>query len=610
MALTLTLVNNTTTYVGAGDPEIDLSNTNDVLVTSTGMVMSTTGVGISSTGAGGVAQHADIEGTVIGATIAIDMGSAAQHDQSLYVGQNGYVANLGGTEAAVVMRGYNDIVTNHGVIHGVSAGLEMQALSIGTPHHSTVDNFNLIEGAIGMRRDSGYDQEIILHNHGEVRGTANGIIGYVSYNGDGATNAIDTIENSGLMFGSVLLGAGNDSYDGTGGRVEKGAVFGGDGADKLTGGDFADILSGDAGSDALIGGDGDDTLTGGAGQDQVLAGGGFDNIDGGADQDQVQGGTGNDTIHGGDEMDQLWGDDGIDQVYGDAGDDHLFGGDGNDFLYGGTGADSLDGDAGDDTLDGGSEADTLRGGDGNDHMDGGGGVDFMVGAAGDDQLDGGTGADIMIGGMGNDTFIVDDAGDKVFDFGGGVDLVRSSVTFNLADPNQVQGTFENLELTGANNIDATGNAFANRITGNAGNNRIDGKAGADTLIGLAGNDRIDGGFGKDTMTGGLGNDKFVFDTQLNAKTNVDLVTDFKHGADTVLLDNAIFNALGLQQNVALKAGFFHAGSAAADADDHIIYNSANGALSYDADGVGGQAAIQFATLSGHPTIDFHDFVVI
>jgi Ca2+-binding RTX toxin-like protein len=49
---------------------------------------------------------------------------------------------------------------------------------------------------------------------------------------------------------------------------------------------------------------------------------------------------------------------------------------------------------------------------------------------------------------------------------------------------------------------------------------------------------------------------------------------------------------------------------AVDSDDYIVYNSATGTLSYDADGNGAGVAIAFATLTGHPAITATDFVVI
>ena len=87
---------------------------------------------------------------------------------------------------------------------------------------------------------------------------------------------------------------------------------------------------------------------------------------------------------------------------------------------------------------------------------------------------------------GDDTYIVDNAGDKVIELPGeGTDLVKASVSYTLSD------NVENLLLTGNTDINGTGNALANSLTGNDGNNVLDGDAGADTMAGGAGDD--DGG---------------------------------------------------------------------------------------------------------------------
>lgn len=140
--------------------------------------------------------------------------------------------------------------------------------------------------------------------------------------------------------------------------------------------------------------------------------------------------------------------------------------------------------------------------------------------------------------------------------------------------------------------------------------RIDGKKGDDTIAAGDGNDTIIGGAGKDAMSGGTGADQFVLNAGLTAP-NVDTITDFKHDADVIALDDAVFKAIG----PSLSAGEFYAiagASAAHDANDRIIYNTSNGRLYYDADGnkAGGVAAVHFATLTGKPLIDAGDFAIV
>jgi Ca2+-binding RTX toxin-like protein len=132
--------------------------------------------------------------------------------------------------------------------------------------------------------------------------------------------------------------------------------------------------------------------------------------------------------------------------------------------------------AGSEAVDGtGNELDnTLIGNDNTNTLDGG---------EADDMLDGRGGADTLIGGPGDDTYVVDDAADVVIEApGAGTDTVRSAVSYALA------ADLENLVLTGAADVAATGNAFDNTITGNDGSNLIDGGPGADVMAGGYGDD--------------------------------------------------------------------------------------------------------------------------
>ncbi len=197
---------------------------------------------------------------------------------------------------------------------------------------------------------------------------------------------------------------------------------------------------------------------------------------------------------------------GSDRLIGTKVADILRGQQGNDILFGNGGGDTLDGGAGADRLNGGAGADRMSGGAGDDRMNGGAGADWMNGGAGADLINGGTGADRMSGGAGDDTFIVDNVGDRVIEAAGqGNDIVRSSVSFDLGVG------LERLTLIGGGNIDGTGNALANVIIGNSGNNVLSGGAGDDILSGGEGNDTLVGGLGNDALDGGGGDDVLVLD---------------------------------------------------------------------------------------------------
>jgi serralysin len=102
--------------------------------------------------------------------------------------------------------------------------------------------------------------------------------------------------------------------------------------------------------------------------------------------------------------------------------------------------------------------------------------------------------------------------------------------------------------------------------------------------------------GNDSLLGGLGADIFRFDTLPNAATNRDTIGDFNVLDDTIELENAIFTSL--LSTGTLAAGSFRSGAgitAAADADDYLIYDTSSGALYYDANGNAGAGPVQIAS---------------
>jgi Ca2+-binding RTX toxin-like protein len=349
----------------------------------------------------------------------------------------------------------------------------------------------------------------------------------------------------------------------------------------FTTGDYTTI-TGTPGNDA--------TLTGGSGKDHIFGLAGNDVIDGGADADRLVGGAGNDIYivdNTGDEVVEVLNE-------------------GTDFVKSSV----------DFTLSDNIENLTLTGpnsinGVGNSLKN------TITGNANNNIIDGGVEVDSLIGGLGDDTYIIDlttvgALQDKITEAASagtdtlklrGSQILKKTVTLTLAN------TLENLDasLTGTTNLNLKGNLSANTLTGNSADNILDGAAGIDTLIGGDGNDKLLGGLGIDNLSGGLGNDTFVFDTALNATANVDVITDFTSGADTLQLSAKIFAKV---KGINFADVFHDTAIIDRHLNNYIIYDSSTGIVSYDADGAGAAAAVQFATLTGLPTLTATDFIVV
>jgi Ca2+-binding RTX toxin-like protein len=150
-------------------------------------------------------------------------------------------------------------------------------------------------------------------------------------------------------------------------------------------------------------------------------------------------------------------------------------------------------------------------------------------------LNGGAGADLMIGLQGADFYVVDDAGDVVYERPDHLDIDE---VYSFVDGHTLALNVENLVLVG-NAVSGSGNVQNNTLYGNALGNTLDGAGGTDTLFGGGGNDRLIGGTDNDYLVGGGNNDTFVF----GPGSGRDAVADFTAGAgigDVIEIGGGIF----------------------------------------------------------------------
>ncbi|HMN44942.1 MAG TPA: calcium-binding protein, partial [Povalibacter sp.] len=469
--------------------------------------------------------------TLTGTSALNGTGNAADN---VLVGNSGANTLDGGTGADSMSGGAGSdiyLVDHVDDIVIENAGTDLVQSSVTYTLSSNVENLTLT-GTADIDATGSEQNNVLTGNVGANRltGGAGNDTYYVDNVGDIVIELADEGIDTVQSSITFMLGAHVENLTLTGSS----AIHG-------TGNDLDNVLTGNSGVNILIGGAGDDVLNGGAGADQLI------------------GGAGNDTYvvdNTGDVVSELV-DEGIDVVQSSV--SYVLGANLENLTLTGSSGISATGNSLDNVLVGNSGANTLNGGGG---------------------------ADTMSGGTGNDTYVVDNIDDVVIEnVGAGTDLVQSSVTYVLGS------NVENLTLTGAANINGTGNELANVLTGNAGanvlsgglgndtyvisdasdsvveladggidlvqasltyaltanvenltltssaaingtgnvlDNLLTGNSGANILIGGAGDDTLNGGAGADSLQGGMGDDLYVVDNAADA-----IIEVAGEGIDTV-----------------------------------------------------------------------------
>lgn len=182
--------------------------------------------------------------------------------------------------------------------------------------------------------------------------------------------------------------------------------------------------------------------------------------------------------------------------------------------------------------------------------------DTLYGTSGADVLQG-TGAHTMIGYGGNDTYYVDNAGDKVNEAaGGGTDRVLTSLNYALAAGSEIE-LLATTNPSGTTAINLSGNTFAQTIQGNAGANVINGLAGADTMTGYGGNDTyyVDNAGDRVVEAVGGGTDKVLASLShaLSAGSQIELLATTSQSGTTAINLNGNEFAQTIQGNAGANA---------------------------------------------------------
>jgi Ca2+-binding RTX toxin-like protein len=305
----VTIVATNSTGIGI---RYNLLTTNNLLVPQTVSVISTDSTAVTGTGSN---QTVEVRGYLEGRGFdGIQLGDAGS-DTGNRVINSGLIR---GADDGVQMTGSQNIISNSGIIVATYGVFLTSTTGAG---ESNISNSGSIGGRLyGILQ--GGTENLSIENSGFIFGSSSAIS-----SGSGRL----TLENTGRIVGNILMGDGDDIYDGRGGTVigqirgennndrfvlglavediDGGANF--DVLDFRLGGAVAMSLDGSvagtgaaagdsyAGIESVLGSNGNDTLVGDAGANVLRGYGGADLLNGRLGNDRIGGGTGVDTMTGG-----------------------------------------------------------------------------------------------------------------------------------------------------------------------------------------------------------------------------------------------------------------------------------------------------------------------
>ncbi|MGE0055708.1 MAG: FG-GAP-like repeat-containing protein [Hyphomicrobium sp.] len=357
----------------------------------------------------------------------------------------------------------------------------------------------------------------------------------------------------------------------------------------VTGGNFADSLTGDASANVLSGGSGDDILAGGLGADSLAGGTGNDTASYADESDAVFASLADNTMRRGSANAT------VEDTFSSI--ENLIGGSGDDQLIGGTNAN---------TIEGGDGADVITGNKGNDILSGGAGDDSFFYAIGDgtDTVNGGSGTDTLsiLGTTANDTLDVIFDGVSLTNFEGGtltqVELITAALDAGT-DTLTYAGT------TAAISVDL-GLGTASGFTSISGVENVVGGSGNDTLTGAAGiTNKLTGGSGDDTFTVHDIGDLVVEASGGGVDTVLSLASSFTLSANVenlTFIGSGNFSGTGNGLNNVLTGGAGDDLLSGGGGDDRLIGGTGNDILT----GGNGNDTFVFAPGFGNDQINGFD----